>query len=54
MISQNYEDSIENFLKCIEISPLNIQAYIPLGKAYFEIDEYEKAENIYKKICKID
>ena len=46
---KNYEDSIEDFKKVLEIDPNNTSAINSIGVAYFEFKKYKKAVEYFNK-----
>lgn len=53
-LSQNWKKAVELNKKIIKEIPKNIPALNRLGKAFWELNENEEANKIYKKVLKID
>lgn len=46
---QNYEQAVIEFLRVIEIEPMNVDAYLGLAEAYWRLGERDKAAEILAK-----
>jgi tetratricopeptide (TPR) repeat protein len=49
-----HELSIRFLTKSIELNPLNVRSYAWRGKAYYDLGEFDKAEEDYKKQLEIE
>jgi tetratricopeptide (TPR) repeat protein len=49
-----FEDAIEMFSRCIELDPLNADAYLARGESYIQVEEFEVAAHELEKFLKIE
>lgn len=55
LLKQGQKDAaLKSFLKAIEISPNDVIVYQHLGQYYFEIEQYNKGEEVYLAALNID
>jgi len=53
-LTANLTQEIAQLEDVLKRDPNNLQALIPLGNAYFDTDQYNKAIDVYQRVLKID
>jgi len=54
LMSNNYQNAIQNYNLSINLNNENAEAYVGLGSAYFSLTDYNKAIEFYSKAKQID
>ena len=54
MYDGNYQYSIKNLSKAIELDPELIDAYLSRGRAYTELDKHAEAIDDYTKVIELN
>lgn len=53
-LSGNWKEAIKTNLQILKSSPQDIDSFNRLGRAYFETGQKSKAEEVYKKVLRLD